>query len=94
MTKIKSYETLSEQLKDVKILSNSEIDRICSAFEIETINKNNFFIEAGKRCSKIGLLNSGILCSFIYDSEGSEDSRLNKSSSFAFIIAIRSCRDN
>ncbi len=72
MTKIKSYETLSEQLKDVKILSNSEIDRICSAFEIETINKNNFFIEAGKRCSKIGLLNSGILCSFIYDSEGSE----------------------
>ena len=72
MTKTNPYEAISKQLKEVKILSDHEIEQICSAFEIETIRKNKYFLEAGQRCSKIGFLFSGILCSFIYDTEGSE----------------------
>jgi len=66
------YESFSAQLNEINILSDIEIEKICSSFETEIISKNHYFLESGKRCKKIGFLCSGILCSFIYNSEGSE----------------------
>lgn len=65
-------EALSTTLKKVKNLSDTEIEQISAAFETRNISKNRFFLEAGKRCNKIGFLSKGILCSFIYDAEGNE----------------------
>lgn len=72
MNQINPYEALSAQLNKVNVLSDLEIEQICSCFETETILKNHFYLEAEKRCSKIGFLCSGIICSSIYNSEGSE----------------------
>lgn len=72
MNRIKPYESLSAQLKKVNILSDIEIEQICSCFDTENIHKNHYYLEAEKRCSKIGFLCDGIICSFIYNSEGSE----------------------
>lgn len=72
MNRIKPYEALSAQLEEVNILSDIEIEQICSCFKTETILKNHYYLEAEKRCSKIGFLTDGIICSFIYNSEGSE----------------------
>lgn len=72
MNRTQPYEALTAQLNKVNILSDSEIEKICSYFKIETIRKNHYYLEAEKRCSKIGFLFSGIICSFIYNSEGYE----------------------
>jgi len=72
MNRIKPYEALSAQLKKVNILSDIEIEQICSCFETENIHKNQYFLESEKRCSKIGFLCDGIICSFIYNFEGTE----------------------
>lgn len=68
----KPHKALFAQLKEINILSDSEIEQICTCFKTETIHKNHHFLEAGKRCTKVGFLSEGILCSFIYDTEGSE----------------------
>lgn len=60
------------QLKKVQVLTDKEIEQICSSFEKENLSKNHFFLESGKRCTKIGFLCRGILCSFIYNTEGYE----------------------
>lgn len=72
MNQIQPYEALSAQLNEVKILSDIEIEQICSYFKTETIPKNHYYLEAEKRCTKIGFLCNGIICSFIYNSEGFE----------------------
>lgn len=72
MSQIKQYEALSAQLNRVNILSDDDISQICSYFKTETIRKNHYYLESGKRCSKIGFLCSGIICSFINNSEGYE----------------------
>jgi len=69
---MQALESLSTTLKKVNILSDTEVEQITAFFEIENISKNQFFLEAGKRCNEIGFLCKGILCSFIYDSEGNE----------------------
>lgn len=66
------YEAFSTQLKQINILSAIEIEQICSCFKTETLAKNQFFLESGKRCTKIGFLSSGILCSFMYNIENHE----------------------
>lgn len=66
------FKNFSAQLRDKNILSDNEIELISSYFTLSIINKNDFFLEAGQRCAKVGFLCNGILCSFIYDSEGNE----------------------
>jgi CRP-like cAMP-binding protein len=39
---------------------------------MENLSKNEFYLEAGQKCTKIGFLESGMLCSFIYSQEGEE----------------------
>jgi hypothetical protein len=66
------FELFSKYVKQSRILSDKEIEEIYSCFETEHITKNQFFLQAGNRCSKIGFLYSGILCSFMYNTEGDE----------------------
>ncbi len=65
-------EPLEKQIKKLQILEQSVLDKILRRFTYEIIPKNKFFLEAGTRYPKIGFLTSGILCSFIYNSEGEE----------------------
>ncbi len=66
------FEIFSSRLKQTNILSDKEIVEVFSHFKTEQIAKNQFFLEAGKRCSKVAFLCRGILCSFIYSREGDE----------------------
>lgn len=63
---------LAEKIESAKILNKEEVEYVCGHFDTEIIKKNQFFLESGSKCSKIGFLESGILCSFIYSSEGDE----------------------
>ncbi len=66
------FSPLVIQLKRTNLLSHDEIGDICQHFSAEVIPKNQFFIEAGRRCSKVGYLTTGILCSYIVSKEGEE----------------------
>lgn len=66
------YEALAIKIRQTDLLSEEEIEVICNHFYTKIIPKNEFFIESGNRCSHIGFLLSGILCSFIYSEEGEE----------------------
>ena len=59
-------------LRKTKLLSEDEIAGICSHFTSENILKNHFFIESGNRCSRVGYLVSGIMCSYIISERGEE----------------------
>ncbi|MEE4196687.1 MAG: Crp/Fnr family transcriptional regulator [Bacteroidales bacterium] len=65
-----SYQILADQFKQIDFLSNQEIIEICQYFKAENIPKNHFFLEEGRRCTKIGFLVKGILCSFKLDQNG------------------------
>lgn len=69
---MEAFDIFSKQLKDTGILSNKEIDEVYSYFTIEHISKNHFFSKDGQRCSKIGFLCSGILCTYQYSPDGEE----------------------
>jgi len=66
------YESLTYKLRKTDLLSEDEIEIISNHFYTKVIPKNEFFIESGNRCSHIGFLLNGILCSFIYNEEGEE----------------------
>lgn len=59
-------------LNETHALTDEETEEICSSFGEHVVKKNRFFLEAGQRCTRIGFLCTGILCSFIYDEEGHE----------------------
>jgi len=61
-----------EQLRQLKTLSLQEIEIICNHFILEKLKPDEFFLEEGERCSRIGFLEEGILRTFIHDSEGEE----------------------
>lgn len=65
-------DTLANKLKESKFLTKEEIERACQFFEVEELDKNRYYLEAGKRCSRIGFLESGILCTFVYSQAGEE----------------------
>lgn len=66
------YEIFSDLLSKEDVLSEQEIEIISSSFRVDYISKNQFFSEAGQRCKRVGFLNSGILCSYIYNTDGYE----------------------
>lgn len=72
MIPMNDYESLAIKIRQTDLLSEEEIEVICNHFYTKVIPKNKFFIESGNRCSHIGFLLSGILCSFIYSEEGEE----------------------
>ncbi len=63
---------LIEKLKKTNVFTDSEVDEIFRCFEEEKLSKNQLFTEAKTRCNKIGFLEDGILCSYIYDAHGEE----------------------
>ena len=65
-------QTLKNIFREKAMLSDEEIEQACLHFSVETLGKNQFFLEAGQRCSRIGFLQKGILCTFVYDREGQE----------------------
>jgi CRP-like cAMP-binding protein len=54
------------------LFTEEQADEACRHFSLETPGKNQYFLEAGRRCSRIGFLEEGILCTFVMDSEGHE----------------------
>lgn len=66
------YNLFTAELEQMNVLKDDEAERIASSFEILKLPKNELFLEADKRCSKVGYLLTGILCSFIWDNEGYE----------------------
>jgi len=67
-----TFGLFSRQLNQTNFFSDKEIQEIYSKLEIVHISKNKFFLKAGQKCSKIGFLCKGILCSFIYNLTGDE----------------------
>ncbi|MCL6267464.1 Crp/Fnr family transcriptional regulator [Flagellimonas myxillae] len=43
-----------------------------SIHSIEKLNKEDYFLEFGKPCSKIGKIEEGVLRGFVYDQDGNE----------------------
>jgi len=69
---MEEHHILIENIKRSGLLSDGEAQEICKHFRKEDIRKNQFFLEEGKRCSKIGFLEFGILCTFVYSWAGEE----------------------
>jgi len=93
---IKSIETIIS-------LTNEELVEFCSSFELQTLKKNEFFLEAGQVCTSIGFVNHGAMIYFKSMENGDEkttdfafegdwvtinQSRLNNSPSLVSIKAI------
>ena len=67
-----TFESLGKIIRDADVLNDEQVNWILQHFQLLTLKKNDFFLEAGKRSKRIGFLNEGILCSFIYSKEGEE----------------------
>jgi len=65
-------DTLKKQFLQSGRFAEDQADEACRHFSLETLGKNQFFLEAGQRCSRIGFLEKGILCTFVMDREGQE----------------------
>lgn len=66
------YKPLAELLIQSRLFPENEVQWLCSHWQQERLPKNTYFQEAGKRCSRIGFLKSGILCSYILSPAGEE----------------------
>jgi len=66
------YNILKKRFREAGTLTEEQLDQVMEYFSLETLGKNQFFLEAGKRCSRIGFLDKGILCTFVYDRDGHE----------------------
>jgi len=63
---------LKKRFRASGTLTDEQVDQALEYFSLETLGKNQFFLEAGQRCSRIGFLDQGILCTFVYDRDGQE----------------------
>jgi len=63
-------EAVVAHLSRYKLMEPDEIRTACQYFQVQDLNKSEFFLKAGERCSKIGFLLEGLICSFVYDANG------------------------
>ncbi|AZQ63817.1 Crp/Fnr family transcriptional regulator [Flammeovirga pectinis] len=63
---------LEKVLKSFNMLSDDEIAKSLTYFEVKTIQKNDLLIEAGKVCDWIAFVNSGILRNYYTSSKEDE----------------------
>lgn len=59
-------------LKDLGFLGETELDLLRNHVEIKHLEKGDFFIQAGRTCTEIAFINSGMLRSY-YITEAGED---------------------
>ncbi len=69
---METFASLKEIIERSNILEKEQVKWILEHFQDENLKKNQFCLEAGNRSSRIRFLESGILCSFIYNKEGEE----------------------
>jgi CRP-like cAMP-binding protein len=94
---------LKSSIAPVISLSDEEFQVFCDVIEVKTLTKNEFFLEEGRICDFIGLVNKGVLVYFKSMDNGNEittdfafegdwvtvnQSRLNNSPSLINIKAI------
>ena len=94
---------IKSSIAPVISLSDEEFQVFCDAIEVKTLAKNEFFLEEGRICDYIGLVNQGVLIYFKSMDNGNEittdfafegdwvtvnQSRLNNSPSSISIKAI------
>ena len=64
-------EEIKKTLKNIFHLSEKEFTIFLSAFTKMVLHKNDVFIEAGKICNKIGLIEKGLM-TCVYNKDGNE----------------------
>jgi CRP-like cAMP-binding protein len=69
---MEASDALKKMFLETGRFTEEQGDEVCRHFSLETLGKNQYFLEAGQRCSRIGFLEKGILCTFVLDSEGHE----------------------
>jgi CRP-like cAMP-binding protein len=65
-------ERLANMIKSVNILTDSEIATGMNYFELKSLKKGDFLIEAGKVCNWMAYVNSGVLRNFYISSKDEE----------------------
>jgi len=63
---------LKSSIAPVISLSNQEFKELCDSFELRMLAKNEFFLEEGRICDYIGLVNEGVLIYFKSMDNGNE----------------------
>jgi len=63
---------LKSSIAPVISLSDKEFQVFCDAIEVKTLAKNEFFLEEGRICDYIGLVNQGVLIYFKSMDNGNE----------------------
>lgn len=61
-----------EFLQALKILSDSELEKLNSVITNRLLKKNDFFVKEGNICNEIVLIKSGILRSYYINNKGDE----------------------
>jgi CRP-like cAMP-binding protein len=94
---------INSSISSIVSLNEEELSAFCNAFEIKTLNKNDFFLKEGQPCKHIGFVNYGTLIYFKTSDNGNEittdfafendwvtnnQSRLNNTPSFINIKAL------
>ncbi|MDQ1086091.1 Crp/Fnr family transcriptional regulator [Siphonobacter sp. SORGH_AS_1065] len=59
-------------LKSFQVLTEAEIDQFLKLGQHRVLKKDEFFIQEGQVCKKVGFVTSGLLRSFYYNSAGEE----------------------
>ena len=69
---MEASDALKKMFLETGRFTEEQADEACRHFSLETLGKNQYFLEEGQRCSRIGFLEKGILCTFIRDRVGHE----------------------
>ncbi len=67
--------TFIEYIRQFGIVENTVADEIEKLLKVSNLQKEEYFLEAGKYCDKIGFIISGVFRIFFCDKEGNEITR-------------------
>jgi CRP-like cAMP-binding protein len=69
---MKKFGRLKSSIAPIVSLSEEEFQLFCDVIELKTLAKNDFFLEEGRICDYIGLVNQGVLIYFKSMDNGNE----------------------
>lgn len=63
---------IKNSIEPIVFLTDEELSGFCDSFEVKTLNKNEYFLNAGQVCNYIGFVNQGVLIYFKSLDNGNE----------------------
>ena len=63
---------IKEYFESFKVLTKEEIETVIQLFTPKKLNKFDFFVQEGQRCTEIAFIKSGVFRSYYLSNEGED----------------------